>query len=135
MKRSTWFLIAGVVPAVFGILMLIAPDKFAQNLMTQPLTDSVLAWVRFMGGCLIAFGWINFMARTSPLSGAVRGIMSGNILLHLLGIVTDWYGYSEGVVTMGGAMQGLVIHAVFMIGFGYFLMAASKEASHSVQTA
>jgi hypothetical protein len=127
-KRSTWLLIAAIVPFIFGTLMMVAPEQFASGMMVAPISDPVSAWVRFLGTGLVAIGWINFMARKSPWSSAVRGILTGNILLHVLGIATDWYAYSLNVVTMVGAVQGLVIHGIFIVGFSYQVTRGRKEA-------
>ena len=135
MQRKTWFLIASIIPFVFGILMIVAPDQLAAGMMVAPVTDPLNAWVRAVGTNLIGLACINFLARHAVWSPAVRAIIIGNIVVHLLGLATDWYGFGQGVITLGGALQGLVIHSAFLVGFGYYLGSGRREADANLQTA
>ena len=120
MKRKTWLLISAVIALIFSLLMMLQPNGFTAGISIQSPTPAVNAWAQFLGTNLFAIGWINFFARNSPWSPAVRGILTGNIILHLLALVFDGYAYTQNVISLQGVVQGAVVHIVFIIGFGFY---------------
>lgn len=127
MKRKHFLLLSAIVAWLFSLGMMLMPSGFTSGLSVQVPTPAVNAWAQFLGTSLFAIGWMNFFARNSPWSPAVRGILTGNIILHLLSAVTDWYAYSNDVINLGGLMQGAVVHLVFVFGFSYYAFRKSAR--------
>jgi hypothetical protein len=84
MKRHHFIIISALLAWLFGLTMILAPDKMLSNLAlgTTPATNLVMQWV---GIGLVSIGVINFFSRNDPGSKALKAVMIGNIILHLLG--------------------------------------------------
>lgn len=129
MKRKHFLLLSGLVAWAFSLGMMLMPSGFT-GISVAPPTPAVNAWAQFLGTNLFAIGTINLLAFNASWSSAIRAILIGNLLLHLLGMIFDWYAYSLDIVSMQGVMQGTVVHVVFIFGFGYY--AFKKSAREAV---
>ncbi|GEM_PF-1486605 len=129
MKRKHFLLFSAVVSGAFGIALVITPDSFTTALMAQGTSDAANTWARYFGTNLFAIGIINFFTFNASWSSAVRGVLIGNLLLHVLGLAIDWYSYSLHVLSIASAMAGTVIHIVFIFGFSYYAFRSSHEAT------
>ena len=121
MKRSSFLLIAAVIPLLFGLVMMVVPDTMLSNSLTSDAdlqTHSVTQWVGFG---VFTIGLINFLSRNDGGSAALKAIMIGNIVFHTLGVFFDIYDYSIGVMKLAGLMTGLAPHSLLIIGFVYYL--------------
>jgi hypothetical protein len=133
MKRSQFFVLAAIVPGVFGLVMMAVPDVMLRNsLAAAPgaATGIVTQWVGFG---VFSLAVINFLSRHDPGSPALRAVMIGNILFHTLGIGFDVYDYLAGFMTPSGVISGIIPHSILAIGFVYFLSKHSiyiEELSH-----
>jgi hypothetical protein len=127
MKRKHFLLLSAVVAWLFGILMMLIPASFSAGIMVQPPTDAVDAWVQLLGTNIFAIGCINFLSRNSPWSPAIRGILIGNVVLHVLAIVFDVNTYRLGIVNLQGVLQGAVVHTAFIAGFSYYAFRSSAR--------
>jgi hypothetical protein len=127
MKRKHFLIISALVAWVFSIGMMLMPAGFTSGISTQPPSAAVNAWATFLGSNLFAIGFINLFSSGSPWSSAVRAILLGNIVLHLLAIATDVNAYMNDVINMGGLMQGSIVHIVFIIGFSYYAFKKSTR--------
>ena len=118
MSRKSFMFIAGLMAMVFGGGMLAAPDQMLAN-MAQDSEGArhVLQW---MGCMLLGLGFINIGARHDPGSIALRAVMLGNIVLHVLGFGIDVYHNSLGFVQTSGVIAGAVVHGGLVAGFVYF---------------
>ena len=119
MSRSVFLVIAGVMALFFGASMLVAPDQMLSNMARDsPDARFVLQW---MSCVLIAVGLINILSRTDPGSPALRAVMIGNIVLHVMGLGIDFWHHTKGFVQASGVMMGAVVHGVLIAGFAYYL--------------
>jgi len=119
MSRSVFLVIAGVMALFFGVSMLAAPDQMLSNMARDsPDARFVLQW---MSCVLIAVGVINILSRTDAGSPALRAVILGNIVLHVLGLGIDVWHHTKGFVQTSGVMMGAVVHGVLIAGFAYYL--------------
>lgn len=123
MKRNHFLMLAGGLACVFGLMMLLAPGQMIAN-MTTDTSEGSRHVLRWMGCPLFSIGLINIMARHDAGGEALRALMIGNIMLHVLGMVVDIGDYMGGFVLMSGLMLGVVVHTLLVIGFVYFLRGA-----------
>ena len=102
MKRSSFLLIAAIIPLLFGLVMMFVPDAMLSNTLTSGAhlqTHAVTQWVGFG---VFTIGLINFLSRNDGGSTALKAIMIGNIVFHTLGVFFDIYDYSIGVMQLAG---------------------------------
>jgi hypothetical protein len=120
-KRSWFLLVAGVLACGFGIAMLLEPGQMLTNMTSATSTDAayVLQW---MGVALLSVGFINILSRNDPGSAALRAILVGNIVLHVLGFGEDFNQHRLGFVLQSGVVMGGVVHGLLTIGFVYYLV-------------
>ena len=119
MARRHFLLIAGLMALFFGVTMLAAPDQMLTSMaVDSPGAERVLQW---MSCVLISVGLINILSRNDDGSTALRAVMLGNIVLHLLGFGIDVYHHSVGFVQQSGVIMGGVVHGLLTLGFAYYL--------------
>ncbi|MBP6772549.1 MAG: hypothetical protein KA154_06070, partial [Gemmatimonadaceae bacterium] len=70
---------------------------------------------------------INFLARSDPGSPALRAVMIGNIVFHVLAIGFQADDYIAGLLTTSGLVMALVSHSLLAIGFAYFLLKLRRQ--------
>jgi len=121
MKRSQFFIVAALVPWLFGAVMMFLPGLMLGNSLAatpDAATRYVTQWVGFG---VFSLGWINFLSRGDAGSPALRAVIIGNILFHSLGIAFDAAHYAIGFMRFSGLLSGLIPHALLALGFLYFL--------------
>jgi hypothetical protein len=126
MKRSTFLFITGIIPIIFGTIMMIAPGSMLANMLTNEANLQTLSVTQWVGCGIFSIGLVNFLSRKDPGSIALKALMFGNIALHSLGLCFDFYDFTNSVMTFSGLITGLILHLVFIIGFGYYLIKAGK---------
>lgn len=127
MKRSVFLIVAGVLAILFGTNMLFMPGQMLDMVAveTNLSTRVVLQW---MGCPLVSIGVMNLLSRSDEGSPALRAIMVGNILLHVMGEGIDVYDYLNAYIKLGGVIMGTVVHGTLTLGFLYFLTKLPKAA-------
>ncbi len=123
MTRTQFFVLAAVVPGLFGLVMMFVPRMMLKNSLTEPAHETATTVTRWVGFAVFSIACITFLSRTDPGSDALRAVMIGNIIFHLLGIVIDTYGFLTRTMTTSGLVTGLVPHAALAAGFVYYLNA------------
>ena len=125
MSRSAFLLVAGVLAAAFGTMMLVFPQQMLTNMARDaPEARCVLQW---MGVVLLSVGVINILAKSDAGSPALRAVMVGNIVLHVLGFGIDVVQHLEGFVQASGVAMGGLVHGLLTAGFAYFLAKLPKR--------
>src|SRR5688572_9497698 len=120
MKRKLFLLIAAIVPAIFGLVMMLVPDQMLSNSLNMKAdlqTRSVTQWVGF---AVFSIGLITFLSRNDTGSIGLKAIMIGNIVFHSLGLCFDIYHYTIGVMSLSGLLSGLIPHSLLIGGFIYY---------------
>ena len=126
MKQSSFLLIAAIIPLLFGLVMMIIPDKMLSNMLTSEANLQTLLVTQWAGFGVFSIGLINFLSRKDSGSIALRAVMIGNIVLHTIGIFFDIYDYSIEVMKLSGLITGLIPHSLLIIGFVYYLLKLPK---------
>jgi hypothetical protein len=122
MKRKTFLVIASVVALLFAVIMIAAPGKVMQS---QGLTadEPVKATLQFLGVMILAVAIITYLSRNDPGSIALRAVLIGSIVVHVLSMAMDWITYARGVFSqVSGIIPGTVVHTLLAIGFIYYLV-------------
>lgn len=127
MKKSTFLTIAAVISAIFAVYMLLAPDKMMEGLGALP-NDSANVVLQATSVMLLSIGVMTFLSRNDEGSPALRGVLIGNIVMHIVALPIDWIAYQKGTFTqISGIIPGTVTHLIFAIGFVYFLAKQNKN--------
>jgi hypothetical protein len=121
MKRERFFVLAAAIPALVGGVMLFTPSTMLSNGLALPFDASTKVTTQWTGYCVLALAVINFLCRNDSGSQALRSVMIGNIVFHLLGIGIDIYGFAVGALKGSGLVSGLVPHSLLAGGFAYYL--------------
>jgi len=128
MKRNHFILLSALMAWFFSLTMLFAPANMLGNLGAE-ITPTVKLFTQFLGTNLFAIGIINFLARNDGGSAALRGVMLGNVALHLLGMLYDWNGYGQKLINSTGVWMGTVVHCLLIVGFTYYLIKTNPAGS------
>lgn len=128
MKRKVFLIISAILALFFGLGMLISPDKMLENMVNVNTPDLQHA-LQWSGTMLVSIAIINFLSRNDTGSAALRAVMIGNIVLHVVGFAIDAYGYSIDFLKMSGLVSGAVVHILLTIGFIYYLMKLPKATA------
>jgi hypothetical protein len=127
MRRSYFFVLAAIVPGLFGLVMMVAPDLMLANSLAADVDATTRVVTQWVGFGAFSLAWINFLSRNDPGSPALRAVMIGNILFHVLGIGFDVYDYIAGFMKISGLVSGLVPHSLLAVGFGYYLLKFQRQ--------
>lgn len=121
MTRRQFLLVASIVPGIFGSVMMLAPQLMLENSLTQPADEATSIVTRWVGFAVFAVAWITFFARRDDGSPALRAVLTGNVVFHVLGFVMDVYGYAIGIMSASGLVSGVVPHALLTAGCLFYL--------------
>ena len=110
---------SGVVGILFGLLFLLGADTAIQGFNLGAPTIPAVIFARSEGASLISIGIINLLASNDRGSAALRALLVGNILIHVLSVAVD---FSATYERNGGVYFGLVVHIIFIIAFAYLLI-------------
>ena len=122
MNQSSFLLIAGLIPILFGLVMMFIPGKMLSNTLTSPADAQTRSVTQWAGFGTFTIGLITFLSRNDTGSDALKAVMIGNIVFHALGLCFDVYQYLTGVMKLSGLITGLIPHGLLIIGFVYFLI-------------
>ena len=121
MKRNVFIFLSAILAWIFGITMMVFPEKMLDNLNgdVSLATKVVMQWV---GVGIFSIGCMNFICRNAHGSKSLRAIMAGNIILHVLGLGFDIFDYSNSFMKGQGLVMGGVVHILMIGGFSYYLI-------------
>lgn len=126
MKRSQFLMVAAIVPGLFGLLNMFAPEGVL-SILTVDVNAGVTAVTRWYGFTTLSLGVINFLARSDPGSPALRAVMIGNVAFHVLAMGFQAADAIAGILTTSGLVMALVSHSLLAIGFIYFLLKLPRQ--------
>jgi hypothetical protein len=126
-QRKHFLALAGVLALGFGAAMIFSPAAMLGNIttLTDPGSPHVLRW---LGSGLISVGVINILARNDPGSEALRAVMIGNVVLHVVALVLDVMDHLAGIVKASGLASGAIVHIGLTIGFLIYLRSVRPPA-------
>jgi hypothetical protein len=118
MNLDLVLLVGGIVGGLFGIFFLFGAEAAIASYRLGASTLPARLFARATGASLIAMAVINFLSRGDAGSAALKAVVVGNIVVHLLSLGVD---FSERYQRNAGIWVSLVIHIAFIAAFGYFL--------------
>jgi hypothetical protein len=118
MKRSTYFLVSGILGLLFGAMMLLAPDKASQGFGFMPL-PSIFLMFRSLGALVIGAGSLNLLVRDHKDSPTLKSVLAFNMITHALGMAMDLWAVSDHVVGFDKLVPAQVVHLI--VGLGAFI--------------
>ena len=127
MKRSSFILIAAIIPMLFSLVMMFVPDQMLSNSLRVEVDLSTRVVTQWVGFGVFSVGLVNLLARNDPGSIGLKAIMVGNIAFHSLGIGFDTYDYSIGIMKLEGLITGLIPHSLLTVGFIYYLLKLTNK--------
>ncbi|MFC2163807.1 hypothetical protein ACFLT2_02275 [Acidobacteriota bacterium] len=120
MKLKTLLVIKALVSLVFGIPILIVPDKLLA-LFGLTLNADGMFMAREYGGALIGIAALCWFARNSEGARALKAIILFGFYYDLVNLFVSVHAMLSGLMNPLG--WGIVaIYLFFTIGFGYFLV-------------
>jgi len=110
------------------VVMIASPALMLGNSLAVPADPSTEFTTQWAGLGTFALAVINLFSRNDPGSAALRAVMVGNVVFHVLGIGLDSYGFSAGLMTTSGLVTGLIPHGLLALGFVYYLLAFQRHS-------
>jgi hypothetical protein len=96
MKRSTFMIIAALVQLGFGSMFAFFPELAIGQFLRESVPETTIM-IRITGIFLLSFGVINYLARQSDDSLALRAILIGSLFYLVFTIAMDIYWTLEGM--------------------------------------
>jgi len=121
MKRSTFFLIAAILGALFGVLMFFLPTKAAEGFGVGAVPETITMF-RALGAFILALGLMNFLVRNHEDTVTLKAVLLTNIVSHALDMVAGLWGVADGVLTITKITPGILTHLFIGIGSFIYLM-------------
>jgi len=127
MKLSTFLAVMGSLGVLFGIEFLLAP-AFGLQQYGVPTEPHNLMQARYFGATLLAWGLVLWLARSSRDDTAVRAMLQGSLVGHIIGaIISLWAAISSLENAM--AWSSVAIYGLLAAGCVYFLVSPNRRAS------
>ncbi len=121
MKLKSFLLLTAIIYLPFGLMMLLFPLELF-GFYGFELNEAGAILGRVVGAAIIGLGLVNYFARNEDLpSQAIRAVLIGNMVYHLIDLVTVGIPTIEGVVN-AWTWSFVGLHLVLSLGFGYFLL-------------
>ena len=119
-------IVAGILALLFGVYFLFWADQAIQSFELGASDVASRLFGRSLGVALISLGVVNLMSSADIGSTALRAVVVGNIVVHVLSPIVD---VTEAFPWTAGRWVGLAIHVVLIVAFGYYLMNWNKVAT------
>ena len=124
---NTLFLVYLIVEAIFGIGFFFVPD-LVMGPMGLTLDETSTTLARMFGSLLISIPVLVFFARKSSSTEFKRGVMYCVFIYLLASTIVLLITQINGLMNaMGWSI--VILHLVFMLLFGYYLLKPGKRDS------
>ena len=77
MTRNRFLLLGAIVPGLFGLVMMVAPEMILSNHLVDTVYPATTEVTRWGGFAVFSLAWITFLSRNDPGSPALRAVISG----------------------------------------------------------
>ncbi len=101
--------------------MMLVPQVMLTNSLALQVDEPTRVVTQWVGFGVFSLAVINYLARNDPGSSALRAVMLGNVIFHVLGIGFDVYDYGSGYMKISGFVSGVIPHLLLVLGFIYYL--------------
>ncbi len=112
-------IVSGAVAILFGLFFLLGAESAIQSYNLGGSTLPARLFARATGASLVTLGVIDILASSDRGSPALRAIVIGNLLVHVLSLGVD---FSESYARSASIWVSFVVHVLFIIAFGYALV-------------
>jgi hypothetical protein len=124
MKLKTFLIINAVLLELYGIFMLLFPEKFGSYYFFSPGPELPFG-VRLLGVYLVAAGLLSWSTRNAPPSKARTNILYAFLAMNVLGLLVALiYQLNYTVDNLGWST--VIIYLVLAVGFAYYLYGKPK---------
>ncbi len=127
MKRSVFFLITALLSIIVGGISIFMTSKASAGL-GMGSSPETLALMRAMGGIFLSMGILNFLIKDNVDSKSLRDILVFNIVVHLSGMLIDFWAINEKTFTLNKTLPGHIFHLFVIIGSIIFLQRMGNYA-------
>ena len=131
MKRSVFFLITALLSFLFGGTMIFMTSKASEGL-GMSTSHETLALLRAIGGTFLSMGILNFLIRDNVDSKSLRDILVFNIVVHLSGMLIDFWAINEKTIMLSKTVPGHIFHLFVIIGSIIFLQKMGKYSEKKI---
>lgn len=129
MRIELFLAIAAAVAIIYGVAFIAAPDSVLTAYgMRADAASNLMA--RYFGLTLLGLGFVAWLVRETTDARALRGLLWGLAIQGAIGLLVSIWG------TVNGSMNGIgwsavLIYAIFLVGYLYYLFADGKVARRS----
>jgi len=120
MTYRLMFIINAIAVAVFGVLFLVMPEFSLKLFHTETYAATVFV-ARFLGGALVMAGVFIWLAKELTNPGTERTMVIVLLTSSVVGFVMTLIGVVSSNVIRANGWVLLVIHILFVLGYGYLL--------------
>jgi hypothetical protein len=121
MKVSVFLTISAIGSFAFGAMMFLIPG-FAAQLLGIAFTPQTGSLLQGMGGLIIGVSAMNFFVRNFTDHNVLRAILLTNIITNVLGLLTDVFGVTNGVLLISKMAPVELTHLFIGIGSQIYLL-------------
>lgn len=111
---SRLLVIGAILEIPVGLALLACPSALATQLLGEPLAGAGLVVARLAGGGLLGLGLACWLARSTPATGAGRGVAAALLIYNIVASITLFLAPdpARNALSLGAA----VIHAILAAG-------------------
>jgi hypothetical protein len=117
MKVRTFLTASAVILGLFGLAMILMPEKMADNFGFE-ISNLGRVLFRDLGATLLGVAAINWLARDVTDTAGLRAVILGNLVLQVLETIVNVADISQGYMG-SSAWGGVALHAILAAGFAY----------------
>jgi hypothetical protein len=128
MKFNTLLIINAIVAFIFAIGALLAPTMML-TMYAMDLNPAAQLMVRYFGACLLGFGVLSWLSRSSTDATARRAIIMAFLVFDAAGVVVSVAGTIAGIMGPFG-WSVVAILLLLGIGFAYQWFASTRSQAH-----
>lgn len=118
MTLKLLFTINAVAASLFGLGFLLVPAPLLALYGLSP-DPNLIYLARLLGGAVLGYGIVTWMARPADASPARRAIVFGYFVGFAASLVAALMGQLAGVVNAWG-WSTVALYVLFTLGYGYF---------------
>jgi hypothetical protein len=117
MKVRTFLTVSAVVLGIFGLAMILMPEKMADNFGFE-ISNLGRVLFRDLGATLLGVAAINWLARDVTDTTGLRAVILGNFVLQVIATIVNVADIAQDYMG-SSAWGGVALHAILAVGFAY----------------
>ncbi len=117
MKVRTFLTVSAVILGLFGLAMILMPEKMADNFGFE-ISNLGRVLFRDLGATLLGVAAINWLARDVTDTAGLRAVILGNLVLQVIETIVNVADISQDYMG-SSAWGGVALHVILGAGFAY----------------